>query len=81
MKFPLAVVCSVFALAYLTAVAKGDVVTEWNAVTLEAFRNESTAPPLAARNLAIRHIPRPHRAMGQKNVKSDQSEDSQFRLV
>lgn len=32
-----------------------DPVTEWNTLMLNAIRNESTAPPLASRNLAILH--------------------------
>ncbi len=35
--------------------AAGDVVTIWNTAALDAIRNESTSPPLAARNLAILH--------------------------
>lgn len=35
--------------------ASGDVVTQWNEVFLKAVRNETTPPPLAARNLAILH--------------------------
>ena len=35
--------------------AGGDVILEWNNLLLEAIRNESTSPPLAARNLAIVH--------------------------
>lgn len=34
---------------------KADTVTEWNTLMLDAIRNESTAPPLAARNLGILH--------------------------
>src|SRR5437762_925204 len=32
-----------------------DPVVEWNALMLDAIRNESTSAPLAARNLAILH--------------------------
>jgi membrane-associated phospholipid phosphatase len=34
---------------------QADVITDWNTLALAAIRNESTAPPLAARNLAILH--------------------------
>jgi len=34
---------------------RADVITDWNSVMLEAIRNESTSPPLAARNMAIVH--------------------------
>jgi hypothetical protein len=34
-------------------VVKADVITDWNTEALSAIRNESTSPPLAARNLAI----------------------------
>ena len=34
----------------------GDVVTDWNAEMLAAIRLENTAPPLAARDLAMLHI-------------------------
>jgi membrane-associated phospholipid phosphatase len=34
---------------------RADVVTDWNEVFLRAVRNETTPPPLAARNLAILH--------------------------
>ncbi len=51
-----------FRLACLSAAAffgcaslSADVVTEFNALLLDAIRNESTSPPLAARNLAILH--------------------------
>ena len=37
----------------LTATA--DLVCDWNNLALSAIRNESTSPPLAARNLAILH--------------------------
>jgi hypothetical protein len=40
-------VCSEFAAA--------DVVTDWNAVALDAIRRTNTPPPSAARNLAILH--------------------------
>jgi hypothetical protein len=38
------------------AAALGDIVTDWNNLLLDAVRNESTAPPLAARNMAIVHL-------------------------
>ncbi|HKQ39598.1 MAG TPA: phosphatase PAP2 family protein [Verrucomicrobiae bacterium] len=41
-------------LAFLAG-TKADVITDWNTVMLNAIRNESTAPPLASRNLAIMH--------------------------
>jgi hypothetical protein len=34
---------------------RADIVTDWNATFVAAIRNENTAPPLAARNLAILH--------------------------
>src|SRR6266545_7521857 len=34
---------------------RADVITDWNTSALDAIRNESTSPPLAARNLAIIH--------------------------
>jgi len=37
------------------APVRGDVVTDWNAALLQAIKNESTSPPLSARNLAIVH--------------------------
>ena len=48
-------------LTYLTAlsfgvVARADLVADWNSLALSAIRNESTAAPLAARNLAILHV-------------------------
>lgn len=36
--------------------ARADVITDWNAAMLSAFRIETSPPPLAARNLAILHI-------------------------
>ena len=51
----LASLCS--ALAWLPCIpAPADVVTEWNTLLLQAIRNESTSPPLTARNLAILHV-------------------------
>src|SRR2546425_5824029 len=47
--------CLVATLSLGCALAKADVVTEWNTLLLDAIRNESTSPPLAARNLAILH--------------------------
>lgn len=44
------------ALLFGCALAKADVVTDWNMLLLDAIRNESTSPPLAVRNLAIFHI-------------------------
>lgn len=41
--------------APVLAMARADVVTEWNTLHLDAIRNESISPPLAARNLAIVH--------------------------
>ena len=38
------------------AVAHADLITDWNTQALSAIRNESTPPPLAARNLAILHV-------------------------
>lgn len=38
-----------------TALASADVVTDWNAIALQAIRNEATAPPKAARSLAMMH--------------------------
>lgn len=35
---------------------RADSVTDWNAVALTAIRAERTAPPVAARNLAILHV-------------------------
>ena len=43
-------------LTLLPAAARADAVTDWNAVFLRAVRNETTPPPLAARNLAILHV-------------------------
>lgn len=42
------------ALTIQTAVA--DVVTDWNEITLDAIRRVRSAPPLAARNLAMVHV-------------------------
>lgn len=39
----------------LVSSAKAEVVAQWNSLMLDAIRNESTAPPLASRNLAILH--------------------------
>src|SRR5688572_33364283 len=36
--------------------ARADVVTEWNSAALDAIRVARTAPPPAARNLAILHV-------------------------
>ena len=36
--------------------AKADIVTDWNTLALNAIRTNRTAPPIAARNLAILHI-------------------------
>ncbi len=50
-----------YVVVWLVAVFSGshfvsaDIITDWNLAVLEAIRNESTAPPLAARNLAIVH--------------------------
>ena len=49
----LASLCLAFSLVPIST--RADVVTEWNALALDAIRNESTSPPLAARNLAILH--------------------------
>ena len=35
--------------------ASADIITDWNSAMLDAIRNESTSPPLAARNMAIVH--------------------------
>jgi membrane-associated phospholipid phosphatase len=35
---------------------RADLVTDWNALFLDAIRRETTPPPLAARNLAILHV-------------------------
>jgi membrane-associated phospholipid phosphatase len=40
----------------LPCVGHADIVTDWNAATLNAIRSNSTAPPAAARNLAMVHI-------------------------
>jgi len=45
----------ILALAASALQASADVVTDWNSLLLDAIRNESTSPPLAARNLAILH--------------------------
>lgn len=37
-------------------VVRADLVTDWNEVFLHAVRNETTPPPLAARNAAMLHI-------------------------
>src|SRR6266516_3983438 len=49
----IACVCLALSLSRLSAGA--DVVIEWNNLLLDAVRNESTSPPLAARNMAIVH--------------------------
>ena len=49
----LASLCLAFSLVPIST--RADVVTEWNTLALDAIRNESTSPPLAARNLAILH--------------------------
>jgi len=50
----LAAGCSLLVLAPVQA--RTDVISDWNNVLLQAIRNESTSPPLAARNLAIVHV-------------------------
>lgn len=42
-------------LVLLASLAVADVVTDWNTVALDAIRASNTAPPAAARNLAILH--------------------------
>ncbi len=42
-------------LLLINTTLSADIVTDWNSLALEAIRNESTAPPLAARDLAILH--------------------------
>lgn len=39
----------------VAAFASADVVTDWNSIALQAIRNEATAPPKAARSLAMMH--------------------------
>ncbi len=48
-------VCLLFVSAHGSFAGKADPVIEWNELMLDAIRNESTSPPLAARNLAILH--------------------------
>ena len=43
-------------LVLFSVVLRADVVTEWNSAVLEAIRVARTAPPPAARNLAILHV-------------------------
>lgn len=45
----------VAALGLSRLTAHADIIAEWNSAHLGAIRNESTSPPLAARNLAIVH--------------------------
>jgi len=45
-----------FTFILLTASAAADVVTDWNSVALRVIRVSNTAPPEAARNLAILHV-------------------------
>src|SRR6267143_3344407 len=45
----------VAAILLCTKCLLADPVVEWNALMLDAIRNESTSPPLASRNLAILH--------------------------
>ncbi len=53
----LARICLISVLAFGSAAgSRGDLVTDWDSVLLQAIKNESTSPPLAARNLAILHI-------------------------
>jgi len=40
----------------LPVTGRTDVIAEWSGLALQAIRNESSTPPLAARNLAIVHI-------------------------
>lgn len=46
----------VLALLTLASVARADVVTDWNAVALQAIRIDKTPPPKASRALAILHV-------------------------
>src|SRR5438309_8372476 len=55
MAFPLRNVLLSFGLFVSCSFDRGDVVTEWNSLLLDAIRNEDTGAPLAARNLAILH--------------------------
>jgi len=50
--------CCLLALAFSTLplIAPADLVTDWNAVTLQAIRVDRTPPPRASRALAILHI-------------------------
>ncbi|MBL8879182.1 MAG: vanadium-dependent haloperoxidase [Phycisphaerales bacterium] len=43
-------------LAWTTIGAHADVVTDWSEITLDAIRHARSAPPLAARNLAMVHV-------------------------
>ncbi len=45
-----------FTFVLLAASAFADVVTDWNTIALQAIRVSNTAPPAAARNLAILHV-------------------------
>jgi len=47
---------AVAVLFLLSAVTRGDLVTEWNSAALEVIRLARTAPPPASRNLAILHV-------------------------
>src|SRR5688572_29732213 len=40
----------------LSAITRGDIVTEWNSAALQAIRLARTAPPPASRDLAILHV-------------------------
>lgn len=52
---PFSLACSCIALVLSGSSVVADVIIEWNTLALDAIRNESTSPPLAARNLAILH--------------------------
>jgi hypothetical protein len=56
MTRPVCLACLCVAFGFLCAECRGDVVTYWNTLLLDAVRNESTSPPLAARNMAIVHV-------------------------
>ena len=45
----------VLAPVFLSSAARADVITDWNTVALNAIRTASTAPPVAARALAMMH--------------------------
>jgi len=49
------IVGALLALSMLASQARADVVTEWNALLLDAIRIEDNSPTLAARSLAILH--------------------------